>query len=229
MRPLFLIPARGGSKGVPGKNIKLLNNKPLINYSIEVAQDLASNEDICISTDDANIIKVAESTGLKVPFVRPEELASDTAGSREVCLHAIDFYSQKGVLYDVIVLLQPTSPLRNSQQVKEAMALYNEELDMVVSVKETSSNPYYVLFEENEEGFLRKSKTGNFTSRHDCPKVWEYNGAIYVINVKALTNKSFQEFSKIRKYVMDDYSSVDIDNPLDWEWTEFLIHRNANR
>ena len=228
MRPLFLIPARGGSKGIPGKNIKLLNNKPLINYSIEVAQSLTSNDHICISTDDANIIKVVADAGLEVPFVRPEELASDTAGSREVCLHALDFYEKKGISYDVIVLLQPTSPLRSSQQVKEALALYNDSLDMVVSVKETSSNPYYVLFEEDKEGFLQKSKTGNFTSRHDCPKVWEYNGAIYVISAAALKSKPFHAFSRIRKYVMDDYSSVDIDNPLDWEWAEFLIKRKTN-
>jgi len=220
---LVIIPARGGSKGVPKKNIKLLNGKPLIYYTIEAARKLFADEDICISTDNEEIKQVVEKTGLKVPFLRPNELATDTAGTYEVLLHALNFYKNQGKEYQAIVLLQPTSPLRTEIHIQEAIDLFSKDMDMVVSVKETESNPYYVLFEENEEGFLAKSKEGNFTRRQDCPKVWEYNGAIYVINIASLLVKKMNQFEKIRKYVMSEDSSVDIDNSLDWKVVELLL------
>lgn len=223
MKYLVIIPARGGSKGVPKKNIKLLNGKPLIYYTIEAARKLFADEDICISTDNEEIKQVVEKTGLKVPFLRPNELATDTAGTYEVLLHALNFYKNQGKEYQAIVLLQPTSPLRTEIHIQEAIDLFSKDMDMVVSVKETESNPYYVLFEENEEGFLAKSKEGNFTRRQDCPKVWEYNGAIYVINIASLLVKKMNQFEKIRKYVMSEDSSVDIDNSLDWKVVELLL------
>ena len=226
-RTLYLIPARGGSKGIPHKNIKPLNGKPLILYSVEVARQLADDTNICVTTDDDAIIRVVEEAGLNVPFKRPADLATDTSGSYELILHALDFYEQKGVIYDVVVLFQPTSPFRTAQHVKEAMALYDDSLDMVVSVSESAANPYYSLFEENENGFLDKSKKGNFTRRQDCPKVYEYNGAIYVMNVKSLREKSLSEFVKIRKYEMSRELSIDLDTPLDWEFAEFLSKHNS--
>jgi N-acylneuraminate cytidylyltransferase len=228
MKPLFLIPARGGSKGIPGKNIKPLNNKPLINYSIDIARAFVGDEDICVSTDDERIIQTVVSYGLPVPFVRPAELATDTSGTYEVCLHALDHYASKGIHYDTLVLLQPTSPFRKATDVKAALDSYNDSMEMIVSVKETAANPYYVLFEENELGFLEKSKPGNYVRRQDCPMVWQYNGAIYVINVKELRKKTLAAFSKVKKVVMDEYSSVDLDSQLDWEWAEFLIARKKN-
>lgn len=226
-RTLYLIPARGGSKGIPHKNIKPLNGKPLILYSVEVARQLADDADICVTTDDDAIIRVVEGSGLKVPFKRPEELATDTSGSYEVILHALDFFEQKGVIYEVVVLLQPTSPFRTAQHVKEAIALYHDSLDMVVSVSESAANPYYSLFEENEDGFLDKSKKGNFTRRQDCPKVYEYNGAIYVMNVKSLREKTIGAFTKTRKYEMPRELSIDLDTPMDWEFAEFLSKHNS--
>ena len=106
MKSLFLITARGGSKGIPHKNIKPLAGKPLICYAIDVARQFVEDMDICVSTDGDDIIEVVEKYGLKVPFKRPAELASDTAGSYEVIRHAVQFYEQKGVLYDTVVLLQ---------------------------------------------------------------------------------------------------------------------------
>ena len=223
MRSLALITARGGSKGIPGKNIKPLNGKPLINYTIEVAQQVFSATDICLSTDSEAIKSVAEAAGLEVPFLRPSHLATDAAGSYEVILHALEFYEQMGQLYDTVVLLQPTSPLRKASHITEAMSLFNPEIDMVVSVKETEANPYYILAEENEEGYLRRSKKGEFTRRQDVPKVWEYNGAIYVINVKSLKNKPINQFEKVIKYVMDSQDSIDLDTPMDWNFLEYLF------
>jgi N-acylneuraminate cytidylyltransferase len=146
---LCLINARGGSKGVPGKNIKKLMGKPLIHYTIEAARKLFSDEQIIVSTDDLNIKACAEQTGLNVPFIRPAELATDTASTIDVLLHALNFSEVNQYFPDTLILLQATSPLRNANHIKEALNLYNETIDMVVSVKETESNPYYVLFEEN--------------------------------------------------------------------------------
>ena len=225
MKPLIVIPARGGSKGVPRKNIKLLNEKPLIHYTIEAAQGVFENQFICISTDDQEIKSVCESKGLTVPFTRPEELATDTSGSYEVLLHAIEYFENQGYFPDTLILLQPTSPFRTSEDIRRALSLYSNSIDMVVSVKETKSNPYYVLFEEDEKGFLRKSKNANFTRRQDCPKVWEYNGAIYIINIKSLKEKNMSSFEKIIKYEMDDFSSHDIDTIFDWKIAELLINQ----
>ncbi len=215
MKPLVVIPARGGSKGLPGKNIKLIHGKPLIHHTIDAARLVFDDECICVSTDSPKIIEVVEQTGLKVPFVRPDGLSTDTSSTQDVLLHAIDFYEQKGISTDVVVLLQPTSPFRNDQHIKDALKLYNNSLDMVVSVKESKRNPYYNLFEE-KNGCLVKSKESDFIRRQDCPKVWEFNGAIYVINIKSIKGYKLHEFKAIRKYVMDEEDSIDIDNNIDW-------------
>jgi len=224
MRTLVVIPARSGSKGLPDKNIKVLNGKPLIHYSIEVAQQIFSNEDICISTDSDEYIKIAQQRGLNVPFVRPENLSTDKATTQDVLLHSLDFYEKKGVFYDYILLLQPTSPFREKKHLEDILMENNEGCDMIVSVKETDSNPYYVLLEENEEGYLKKLMKGKFTRRQDCPKVYEYNGSMYLINTKSLKNTLISNFKKIRKYEMHSKYSIDIDNQLDFDFAEFLIN-----
>lgn len=217
MNSIAIIPARGSSKGVPRKNIKLLNGKPLIYYTIEAARELFADENILISTDSQDIKDVVEKIGLKVHFLRPDDLATDTASSRDVLLHAIEFYESKHEKQlDVIVLLQPTSPFRNGNHLREALKLWEENLDMVVSVKETASNPYYILFEESPDKFLEKSKKGAFTRRQDCPQVWEYNGAIYIISVSRIKKMLLSDFKKVKKYVMSELDSIDIDTPLDW-------------
>ncbi|KRB57285.1 cytidylyltransferase domain-containing protein [Flavobacterium sp. Root186] len=225
MKPLVVIPARGGSKGVPKKNIKLLNGKPLINYSIEAAQGVFENAIICVTTDSEEIKEVVENTtSLKVPFLRPDFLATDDAGTYEVLLHAIDFYEKKGYTADILVLMQPTSPFRTHAHIKEALKLYTDDIDMVVSVKETKSNPYYVLFEENEKGFLAKSKKSDFIRRQDCPDVWELNGALYIINIQSLRNGPIGSFKKMIKYVMNETDSIDIDTMFDWKLAEFYLN-----
>ena len=223
MNPIVVIPARGGSKGVPRKNIKLLNGKPLIHYTIEAALELFDSQFICVSTDDEEIINISEQIGIKIPFVRPTNLSTDSAGTYEVLLHAICHYEQNGYFPDTLILLQPTSPFRTGKQIQEALQLYNAALDMIVSVKETKSNPYYVLFEEDSNGYLKKSKQSTFIRRQDCPKVWELNGAIYIINIESLKKQTMIEFKKVAKYEMDEFSSHDIDTLFDWKLAEFLI------
>ncbi|MGZ4035485.1 MAG: acylneuraminate cytidylyltransferase family protein [Bacteroidia bacterium] len=225
MKSLFLIPARGGSKGIPGKNIKPLANKPLILYAVDTARNFADDEHICVSTDDDKIIETVESYGLKIPFKRPDDLAKDNSGTYEVIMHSLEFYRKKDIHFDVVVLLQPTSPFRNSTDVKECLRLFNDDLDMVTSVKESKANPYYNLFEENGKGFLVQSKAGNFSSRQACPAVYEQNGAVYVMNVKSLLQKNIADFTKVKKYVMEEQNSLDLDTPLDWAFAEFLIEK----
>jgi CMP-N,N'-diacetyllegionaminic acid synthase len=228
MKDLVLIPARGGSKGIPGKNIKSLNGKPLIYYTLDAACAVASPENICVSTDSDDIIRVVREYGLDVPFKRPYNLSTDTASSYDVILHAIAFYEQNGIKYDRVILLQPTSPFRTGTHIRDSLALFKSELDMVVSVKITHSNPYFTLFEETIEGFLVPSKPGNFTRRQDCPIVYEYNGAIYIMNVRSLKNGPPGNFSKIKKYLMADEVSLDIDNNFDWIIAEAILFKNKH-
>jgi CMP-N,N'-diacetyllegionaminic acid synthase len=223
---LVIVPARAGSKGVPGKNKKILGGIPLIGYTLFAALEVFDVSQICISTDDSEIIEYAESLGLKVPFIRPAHLCGDDAGTYEVLMHAIDYYSNKGLLFKRIVLLQPTSPFRKGKHIREAFHLFRPDLDMVVSVKKTKANPYFVLFEEDENGFLQKSKKGDFVRRQDVPEVWEYNGAIYVINAESLKKHKINEFAKVEKYVMDEISSFDIDTQVDWLLAETIIEKD---
>ena len=224
MKILIIIPARGGSKGIPHKNIKPLNGKPLIHYSIDEAREIVDDEDICVSTDDPEIIKCVEDYGLKVPFVRPAELATDTAGTYEVLLHALNYCEQQGKHYDVVLLLQNTSPFRTAEHVKEALKLYTPDVDMVVSVKECAANPYYCVFEENSEGYLHVCKgDGNIFRRQDAPKVYEYNGAIYIMNAEKLKTTHMHKMQKRVKYVMDNRSSFDLDTMWDWQMAEMMI------
>lgn len=225
MKTLYLIPARGGSKGIPHKKIKLLNGKPLIQYSIEVARKFADDEDICLSTDDIKIKVVAEGLGLKVPFLRPDYLAIDTAGTNDVIVHALDFYADLGTYYDVVVLLQPTSPLRTEQNVKDCLAMYNSEYDMVTTVKESSVSA--VLCRENIDGYLEKVIGKGNIRRQDTEKMYEYNGAVYVINVKSIREKGLAEFTKIKKCVMLEENSVDIDTMLDWQLVEVIMKNSS--
>jgi len=226
MQPLVLIPARGGSKGLPNKNIKLLQGKPLICYSIDAGRSLCSDDHICISTDSEKIAQTVLDYGLAIPFKRPAELATDHAGSREVIIHALDHYKSKGVEYDVVVLLQPTSPFRHYDDIKQMCSLFSPNVDMVVSVFQPHYSPYFNLFEENTEGFLKKSKESAFARRQDCPTVYAFNGSVYVINAISIRNKPFDQFNKVTKYVMDEILSVDIDTDIDWWLAETILQKS---
>lgn len=198
----------------------------MINYSIDVARKMTTDENICVSTDDDEIIEVVENYGLKVPFIRPDYLATDTATTNDVLLHAINFYETRGDFYDVVVLLQPTSPLRNQIHVKEAIELYTNDIDMVVSVKE--SHVASVICKENVDGFLEFCFNKTATRRQEVTSYYEYNGAVYIINIKRLKEVGLSGFTKTKKYIMDKISSLDIDIPLDWIVVESIINNQNN-
>ena len=224
MKPLFVIPARGGSKGIPGKNIKPLGGKPLIAYSVEVARQLAPDSDICVSTDDPAIADVVREMGLEVPFMRPDYLATDNCGTYEVLLHAVKFFEKLGRRYDTMVLLQPTSPLRTADDVRRCLEAYTPDVDMVVTVVEAASNPYYNCYETDADGFLHISKgDGSYVRRQDAPKAWEYNGAVYVLNIDSLKQMPLSKFPRRRMVEMERSRSIDLDTPLDWMVAEAVV------
>tara|TARA_Y100001970_G_scaffold294060_1_gene446379 strand:- start:3805 stop:4497 length:693 start_codon:yes stop_codon:yes gene_type:complete len=224
MKELIIIPARKGSKGIPGKNIKLLNGKPLILYTVELARQLFNDSQICVSTNCKEIKKIVEDTGLEVPFLRPDNLSTDIATTESVLHHAIDWFEKYRYKPEVLILLQPTSPFRKSEHIIESLNMFSDDLDMVVSVHKAKSNPYYVHFKEDDNGYLYKLKNESFTRRQDCPKVWEINGSIYVINVENLKKTKISSFTKNKKYVINNQLySIDIDDSFDWLVAETII------
>lgn len=218
---LFVITARGGSKGLPGKNIKELCGKPLIAYSIDVARIFVDDEHICVSTDSKEIKQVVENYGLQVPFLRPDYLATDNASSNDVLIHAVNFFKELGRHYKKLVLLQPTSPLRTAEDVENALKLYREDIDMVVSVNE--SHAPSVLCNEDENGFLQLIYNKKAARRQEISKMYELNGAIYIINIISLLEKGMGEFTKRLKYVMAKENSVDIDDIIDFYLVETIL------
>ena len=223
-RILAIIPARGGSKGLPGKNIKPLNGKSLIYFSIDVSRQYLNEYDICVSTDDLSIIEKVEAYGLKVPFQRPDKLATDCATTNDVLLHAIDFYEARNIRYDVILLLQPTSPLRTVRHVEEALKLYRDDIDMVVSVMD--SHAPSLLCREAENGYMDFVLNKEGSRRQNLTNYYEYNGAIYVINVGRLKQKMLSGLSRKIKYVKPRWASVDIDDAWDWFMAEQVLKLN---
>lgn len=221
---LVIIPARKGSKGIPGKNKKMLNGKPLIQYTIDVAKKIFPITSICISTDDLDIQQIGIENGLNVPDLRPNYLSNDASSARDVILYEV---LKTGRKIDTIVYLQPTSPLRTTQNIEEAINLYDRDLmDMLVSVTNTKANPYFNLFEEDENENLVLSKMHKSKSRQEAPAVFQFNGAIYIINFKSITRSEIAEFKKIKKYVMHKENSIDIDEPLDWMLAEILLQKS---
>lgn len=225
IKTLWLIPARGGSKGIPRKNVKPFCGRPLVCRAVDQALHCAVPGDhIFVSTDSEEIKEAAESCGIEVPFMRPDSLASDTASSYDVIIHVLKELGQRGLQFDRVVLLQPTSPLRTEEDIREAICPWSPEVDMVVSVCEAKTNPYYNGFETDSDGMLHISKgDGRYTRRQDAPKVWEYNGAVYVMTVKSLLDGQMSSFNKIVPSAMPSSRSVDLDTPTDWLIAETLF------
>ena len=241
MKYLYLIPARGGSKGIPGKNIKPLGGLPLIGHTIRAALEVAPADDIIVSTDSQEIAEVSRILGASVPFIRPAEFSTDTASSRSVILHALDFFKAQGREYDAVVLLQPTSPLRTAQDItacikgfEESRAAHQSEPEkmaqMAVTVVEARTNPYYGAFEADADGFLHISKgDGRYTRRQDAPKVWEFNGAVYVIDADALREDEISRIKRTVPIVMPTERSIDLDTPADWDRAEQIFRTSPTK
>lgn len=223
MNPTFLavIPARGGSKGVPRKNIKELAGKPLIAWTIEEAKKSKYITRLILSSDDKEIIQVAEQYGCEVPFVRPCELAKDTASGMEPVFHAI----AQCPGYDYVILLQPTSPLRTVEDIDTAIEkLLEDNKGFCVSVVETSESPYW-MYKINKEKTIvplitDETKT---TRRQDLPSIYSLNGAIYIAEINELLMKKSFITNDTIAYIMSKEHSYDIDNMIDFVICETLI------
>ncbi len=225
---LAIIPARGGSKRLPRKNVIDLAGKPLIAWTIEAALGCSFIDEVIVTTDDVEIAEVSKRYGASVPFMRPAIFASDTATSFDTIKHAIDFYRDNfSKKFDLIVLLQPTSPLRSAHNIYEAIELLEEKsADAVVSVCETDHSPLWMNTLPNDlsmNNFLRDD-VKNIRSQ-DLPRNYRLNGAIYICQADRLVvEKSFIIFNNIFAYIMNKDTSVDIDDSFDLKVANFLFH-----
>jgi CMP-N,N'-diacetyllegionaminic acid synthase len=226
MKIIATICARGGSKGLPRKNVLPFAGKPLIAHSIEQALACSLIDAVYVSTDDDEIAEVARRYGAQVPYRRPAELASDQAAKIPAIEHLVAFLEQQGEAIGIIVDLQPTSPLRVQEDLVKAIGLAGQA-DLIVTVTEPSHNPYYSLVEVEADGTLRVSKPADLVRRQDMPAVWGLNGSIYVWQRAALAQAARHGFwsVSIRPSVMPRRRSVDIDDALDFEWAQWLYRR----
>jgi N-acylneuraminate cytidylyltransferase/CMP-N,N'-diacetyllegionaminic acid synthase len=231
MKVLVTICARGGSKGIPRKNIKPLRGKPLIAYSIEAAIKWGKADRIVVSTDDDEIAGIAEQYGAEVPFKRPIELATDTMGKLPVIRHAVEFCEQdKGCRYDFVVDLDTTAPIRKVSDI-EAMLVRMEggDADIIYSVCKSGKNPYFNMVELDAEGFahLVKEPGERVLSRQDAPEVYDMNASIYVYNRDFLDVAESVHSGRALVHVMDDISAHDIDRNIDFEFIEYLLDKGV--
>jgi CMP-N,N'-diacetyllegionaminic acid synthase len=226
-RILAIIPARGGSKRLPRKNILNLAGKPLIAWSIESALDSKYIDRVIVSTDDKEIAEISRDYSAEVPFIRPKELAADESSSINVVLHSINMLKEKGEEYDFIMLLQPTSPLRTTKNVDEAIELLqSSNSDAVVSVCEAEHSPFWSNTLPTSGDFSNFLDYSIVNKRsQDLNKYYRLNGAIYL----CLTNRLFDEKTlfikdKIVAYIMPQEQSVDIDSKVDFCLASCLIN-----
>lgn len=223
MRTLGLVPARGGSKGVPRKNVRPLAGKPLITWTIEAALASGVIDRVVVSTDDHEIAEVSAAWGADLPFMRPSELAGDETPGIDVVRHALEKLPD----FDIVVLLQPTSPLRTAGDIAAAVALYHEWGQRnCIAMTETVDPPHWSYY---IEGMRLRPVLGHQAPlrRQDLPSVVTVNGAIYVANTKHLAECGSLLQPDMVPYLMPRERSVDIDTEFDFQLCEFLI-RNAN-
>jgi CMP-N,N'-diacetyllegionaminic acid synthase len=229
---LGIIPARGGSKAIPRKNLALLANKPLLAWTVEVALESASLDRLVISTDDPEIAEVGKKLGAEIPFLRPTELATDTSASMDVILHAIRWFDDnENYRPDYVLLLQPTSPLRTATDVRESTKLaLAKHADSVVSVCETHQHPLWMKG-VNEEGTLVDlyPQSAAPTRRQDLSPVFALNGAIYLALRSFLLSEHTFISDRTYAYVMPENRSLDVDTPWDLHVADLILRDREHR
>lgn len=222
---IAIIPARGGSKGLPGKNIKLMNGKPLIAYTVEAALHAKTIDRVVLSTDDDEIARIAMDYGAEVPFMRPAELASDTAMAVDNYIYTINrLETESGHVIDSFVVLQPTSPLRISDDIDGSVALFKEKhADSVISYCR-EAHPVFWHKKIDENNRLMDLFETTIANRQDLPVTYYPNGAVYVFRTSMIRNRQYYT-DKSYAYIMPRSRSVDIDFIEDFEYAEFLLSR----
>ncbi|MGV6986377.1 acylneuraminate cytidylyltransferase family protein [Providencia hangzhouensis] len=224
---MAFIPARGGSKRLPHKNILPLAGQPLISWSIGAAQNSRYIDDIFVSTDDTDIAEVSTNYGVKVPELRPSHLATDEASTESVLTYTLDKFGKD---VDIIVLLQPTSPLRNAQHIDNALEMYIEKNAFsIVSVTPCEHSPLWANTLPKNHSMGDFIRPDSLKRSQDLSTFYRINGAIYIFDAKKL-----MEYGEIRytpesyAFIMDQIHSVDIDQSIDFIFAELLIHQGKN-
>ena len=228
---LVTICARGGSKGLPKKNILTLNKIPLIGYTIKLAKQFASefNADIALSTDDSEIRMVAKNFGLDTKYIRPEILATDQTGKIDTIIDLIN-HEEKiyNINYDFFLDLDVSSPLRNINDLRNAFSNFlhvSDSLNMF-SVNSATKNPYFNMVEVNRDGFAELVKKGNYLTRQSAPKVYDLNASFYLYRRSFFFPKLHSVINSKSMIFEIDHLCFDIDHPIDFEFMSFLLENN---
>lgn len=221
MKILGLITARGGSKGIPGKNIKVLGDKPLIAWVIQDGLDASLLNQVVVSTDCNEIANVSLKYGAEVPFMRPSELAVDTTPSIDVVLHALDFFEKKGVYFDAVCLLQPTSPFKPKGFINKCVQLFlSSKADCLVSVLKVPHeyNPHWT-FEMNSNGYLKiaTGETDLIARRQELPEAYHRDGSIYLTRVSIIKEKNVLIGGNAIGILSSKIHYANLDTVEDWE------------
>ncbi|MCP4914361.1 MAG: acylneuraminate cytidylyltransferase family protein [Oligoflexia bacterium] len=232
MNLLAIIPARGGSKGVPRKNIRDMNGKPLLHYTTEVAlktKDLFKR--IILSTEDEEIAEVGKQLGVEVPFLRPAEFATDQSKSIDLVKDAVLRLEEiDGITYDAVVLLQPTNPLRIEEDIRKAVELFKKsDTDSVISVARAISNHPAYMKKIDENGYLDHYSIEEVegTRRQDFkPYAYFRDGAVYITKRDTIVNDNSLWGKRMTPYVIPEERSVGIDSMLDWHLCEIMLKKN---
>jgi len=229
-RVVAIIPARGGSKGIPRKNIKNLNGKPLIAYTIEEALNSKYVDRVILSTEDLEIAEISKTFGAEVPFLRPKELAQDDTPGIEPIIHAINYLLyDENYNFDYVMCLQCTSPLRNSKQIDQGIYdIYTKDAYSAVSVCESEVNPYWMKVIKNGKMVDYLSDNKFYARRQDLPVVYRLNGAIYIAKVEIILNNKNWYTNNTIPIVMDKFTSIDIDDEIDFKFAEFLLNQGVD-
>lgn len=230
---LITICARGGSKGIPGKNIRMLNGKPLIEYSIAVANAFAlrNQGEVSISTDSEEILSVAKSLGLTSEYIRPDFLATDSAGKVDAIRDLVDYEEKRlGHKFSFILDLDVTSPLRTLKDLEDAYAIMqaDENALTLFSVNDAARNPYFNMVERQENGYFQLSKKLESTTltRQSAPKVYDLNASFYFYNRKFFDQNSKGVITDSSLIYKMDHICFDLDHPIDFEFMNFLMKNN---
>ena len=223
---LAIIPARGGSKGVPKKNIRMLGGKPLIHWTIKAAQETKSIDRIILSTDDQEIAELCRETGVEIPFMRPKELASDSSLAIDNYIYTMDklineFHYNK----DEFIVLLPTTPFRNSNDIENAVEIfYKNNADSVISCNELE-HPISWIYSINKSGLMRNIKENELVNRQNDEIFYKPNGGIYIFKHTLLKSINRYYTDNTYAYVMPRERSIDIDTEDDFQFAEFIYEK----
>jgi CMP-N-acetylneuraminic acid synthetase len=226
---LGIIPARGGSKGIIKKNIACLNNRPLIQYTIEPALEMKKCgvlDEVIVSTDDVEIAEISRSLGAYVPFLRPTEFSTDKSKSVDLIVHALNYFKNLQINYDYVILLQPTSPLRNSEDIRlSLLKIIDSNADSLISVyHEDHINDLVTYYKDNEYGSPLNPMHNKGIRRQENREIFVRNGAIYITKVDYLLKENIIISDSPILYEMSKIKSVDINSQDDLKLVECILN-----